>query len=243
MDTYEKTLTLKTRNCDLKAAWRLREILEEMQECAGEHCEALDISRAGMLEQNRAWVLVRTHLEMDRYPTIGDPVTILTFPKASRHMLYPRFFLFQDASGAVFGKASTLWTIMDLKTRRAVPDPEMDARLPRNEQLPSPMPYPGAARKVDGALQTQLYTPLYSDLDSLGHVNNARYADWLCNILGPDRMRRSTIRSMTVNYNHELLPDHALELRWTEQEHTIWLSGGAPGETAFELSAEYTDAE
>ena len=56
-------------------------------------------------------------------------------------------------------------------------------------------------------------------------------------------MRRSTIRSMTVNYNHELLPDHALELRWTEQEHTIWLSGGAPGETAFELSAEYTDAE
>ncbi|MBQ4231185.1 MAG: hypothetical protein II671_06505, partial [Salinivirgaceae bacterium] len=48
------------------------------------------------------------------------------------------------------------------------------------------------------------HVPLYSEIDVNGHVNNARYADWLCNCLGVERLRRFEIWTASIEYRHEI---------------------------------------
>ena len=80
------------------------------------------------------------------------------------------------------------------------------------------------------------YTPLYTDLDVNGYVNNTRYADWLCNILGIDQMTRSEPETVILNYNHEILPGQRVTLRRIQKDRQYRLSGFVDGNTpAFEI--------
>ena len=45
----------------------------------------------------------------------------------------------------------------------------------------------------------------YSDTDVNGHVNNARYADWLCDALGLETMREYRVKTMRLSYAAETM--------------------------------------
>ena len=90
MKTYTETFTLLSRDCDVKGTWRLSAILEAMQESAGAHSLLLGCGREELLKRNIVWVLSRSELHMDRYPRIGEKITLHTFPMPNRICFFPR---------------------------------------------------------------------------------------------------------------------------------------------------------
>lgn len=235
LKTYDETFRILTRHCDLKGTWRLSAILESMQEAAGAHSFLLGCGREELLRQNMVWVLSRSELHMHRYPHAGEKITLHTFPMPTRVYFFPRYYVFTDEHGEMIGKAGTLWLLLDTQTRKMLPPGNVARLIPDNRDLIVPMNLPSTVHNLQGEEFVSEYSPVYTDLDVNGHVNNTRYADWLCNTLGIDLMKQYEIESVIFNYNHEILPNQKIILRRILKDHQYHLVGSVDQITAFEI--------
>lgn len=200
---------------DMNARLRPGALLEIMQEMAGAHAELLGVGHTALLEMNLVWVLSRLEVQMERWPAFGEELTVETFPLPNRRWFFPRCFVFRDATGHQIGCASSLWVLLDVTERRmARPDPVL-ARMPDNSDLIPPLGVPSTVSECSGEPATFHYSPVYTDLDMNGHVNNTRYMDWCCNALGTDTLSTFELNGFAINFNQEVLPHQQLrsELR------------------------------
>ncbi len=235
MKTYTETFPLQTRDCDLKGTWRLSSVLEAMQEAAGIHSMLLGCGRDELLRKNIVWVLSRSELHMSRYPRSGEKITLHTFPMPNRICFFPRYYIFTDEHGEMIGKAGTLWLLLDIETRKMLPPGDIARLIPDNRDLAVPMNLPATVGNLQGEEFVTEYTPVYTDLDVNGHVNNARYADWLCNTLGIELMSKNEPETVIFNYNHEILPGSRITLRRILHDRQYRLTGIMDNSAAFEI--------
>ena len=199
------------------------------------HCTLLGCGRNELVKRNIVWILARSEVQMTRYPAIGETITVQTFHKPVRLRFFQRYFLFTDAMGEAIGTAGTLWLLMDLTTRQTVPAGDVAALLPDNSELTAPMALPATVGQLQGTETVKEYEAVYTDLDVNGHVNNTKYADWLCNMLGIETMRQYQLQSLILNYNTEVLPEQRLMLRLIRRGNDFQLIGDHGEKAAFEI--------
>ncbi len=237
--TYcEKTLLL-SRDCDLGCLWRPSAILTAMQETAGMHSHILGCGRETLVQKGVVWVLTRCEVQMEKEARMGSRLSIETFPMPLRRWFFPRYFVFRDDAGAQVGAAGTLWVLFDLEKRCMVAPGDVAGAIPDNSDLTPPLGVPGPVpRLTTGGTLESARTPVYSELDVNGHVNNARYADWLCDALGLEIMREYRVKTMRLSYAAEIRPGQAMELRLTRDGLAYHLTGSHEGKTHFEIGGE-----
>ena len=238
MNRYQETALIRTRDCDLNGVWRFSAILEAMQEAAGVHSASMGWGREQLIRQGAVWVLVRSEVRMERYPSVGEHVTMETFHMPDRHRLFPRYFIMTDGEGKQIGTAATVWMLMNLETRAAVSAESVGMQLPDNRDMTPPIRFPAPIQPVEGEPKISLYRAVYSDLDVNGHVNNTKDADWICNLLGKDLLTKKEISRMILDYNAEVLPDQEVTFRLTRQEDRCQLAGLCGEKKAFEIGCE-----
>ncbi|MBR2822717.1 MAG: hypothetical protein IKE24_03420 [Clostridia bacterium] len=243
MKSLERTFPIRVAECDVNNYWRPGAILTELQEAATLHSSALGCGREELLREGLAWVVVRLALRMHRYPVSGETVTVRTFHRPHRHTFFPRYFVITDSRGEAIGEASSLWLLMDLETRQAVPASRLPSPLPDNSDLPEPLPLPGAIPALSVAETVHPWTVHFTDLDPNRHVNNTRYADWLCNVLGIDTMSTHLLEALNIHFNAEVLPGHSLILRLRREGENVQLLGDRGDKIAFEIGASLISLE
>ena len=227
--------------CDANGRWRPGAAMIEMQEAAGEHSTAMGCGRETLVKQDMGWVVVRMELQMDRYPVFGEEVTIRTYHRPGRHRFFPRYFIIRDGEGNEIGKGSSLWVLMDLTTRQSVAADRLPAQLTDNSDMPEALPLPGGIAALDAPAECFTLEPRYTELDANGHVNNTKYADWLCNTLGLETMTAHPPRTMNIHFNHEIQPGGRVELQLRRDGLRYQLTGIHEGVTAFEISGTLTE--
>ena len=235
MKSYQENLLLRTCDCDVNGQWRPSAVLAAMQELSGAHCALLGCGRDDLLRRGIVWILARSEVQMTRYPHLGETITMQTFHKPVRLRFFPRYYIFKDAAGEVIGKAGTLWLLMDLATRQTIPAGDIAALLPDNSELAAPMALPATVGQLQGEETVMMYDPVYTDLDVNGHVNNTKYADWLCNMLGTDTLQQYAPESLILNYNVEVRPGQHVALHLTRHGLEYRLAGYHGEKLAFEI--------
>lgn len=241
--TYQEEFVLRTCDCDFMGAWRPSAIMQTMQELAGIHSELLGCGRNALIEKNVVWVLSRCEIHMDRYPKIGDRITAETFPTVNRRWFFPRYYFFRDERGDSLGYAATLWVLMDLNDRRMLPPGDVALLMPDNADLPLPMGLPATVDTVNGEENVMRRVPMYFDLDVNQHVNNTRYADWACDALGVDVMRKYCLETLLVNYSAEVRPDQTIMLHTAVSENQFRVAGYHEDKMHFELGGKLRERE
>ena len=243
MKSYQENILLRTCDCDVNGQWRPSAVLTTMQEMSGAHCALLGCGRDDLLKRGIVWILARSEVQMTRYPNLGETITAQTFHKPVRLRFFPRYYIFKDSAGEVIGKAGTLWLLMDIHTRQTIPAGDVAALLPDNSELAAPMALPATVGQLQGQETVIRYEPVYTDLDVNGHVNNTRYADWLCNVLGVDTMTACAPASLILNYNAEVRPGQHVELHLTRCDDQYRLAVYHDEKLAFEIGGRLMKRE
>ena len=106
------------------------------------------------------WVIARCELHMDRYPSVGEQITVHTFPTPTRICFFPRYYIFTDAHGEMIGKAGTLWLLLDVATRRMLPPGDVGKLIPDNKDLSVPMNLPATVGNLQGEEFVSEYRPV-----------------------------------------------------------------------------------
>ena len=200
---------------DTDASWRLKpaSFMNLAQEAAGQHAVHLGFGYDDLIVTNTAWILSRVHIEFVDTPKWRDEVTLTTWHKGLNRLFYLRDFILTDKDGRERVKATTSWLVLNLETRRLVRDPNLmeDGTVCTENVIETPADKVVMPKDVE-AEHVMDHVVAYSDVDMLGHTNNAMYMQWAMNAVGYEVTESRCVKSWTINFNHEIKPQEDVDI-------------------------------
>jgi acyl-ACP thioesterase len=149
---------------------------------------------------------------MRRRPRETEQVTVRTWPRGWEKLFAIRDFDIQDGAGTSLVIARSCWLIVDIEKRRPLRPQAAMEKLPLNEGLDA---LAGGGKGLNAAAEAEKAgerTAAYSDIDFNGHMNNARYVQWIQDIIEPGALARSAAMRLDINYLSEVKAGETLEL-------------------------------
>lgn len=178
-------------------------ICNYFQEVAGNHAQALGLSRDAMLDRGTAWVLMRLRLTVDRYPAWQRTVEVETWPSGVEGLYATREFVLRAETGQELARGTSAWALIDVARRRPtrLPD-EVHAIAPAEAERTLSF----ATRRVpppDRADAAHRFDVRFSDLDLNQHVNNVRYVEWALEAVPEDVLLHQQPTEMDIQFRAE----------------------------------------
>jgi acyl-ACP thioesterase len=202
---YTKKFLVHIYEVDFRGRARPGTLLNYLQDAAGDHAALLGFSLFDLLKINKTWLLSRYHIRIERYPEIGEEVTVTTWPSGTQRIFALRDFEMADGKGKLVAAATSSWVLWDIPAKQ--PD-RLDERLRSEfvfekraiddhfEPLPA-LPAPGTPdRELDFRVEMQ-------DIDFNNHLTYDVYIQWALETV-PEGMQRSCIPAeIEVSYRAE----------------------------------------
>lgn len=209
---YEKKFHIPASAVDCFDRLKPSQILDYMQEVAGDHSTMLGLSRQALTDRGLFWAVIRHRVQISRLPKAGENITVKTWPMPTTRTAYPRSTIIYDEQGQECLRSISLWVLMDRNTRAMVLPGKSGVEV-EGLLLGSELAAPGSIvpKALVNTLQRKV---LFTDLDWNGHMNNCRYLDWTMDLLPSDFHRERSVTGFTVCYLSEAKETETLELQW-----------------------------
>ena len=196
------------------ASWRLKPaaFMDLAQEAAGQHAVHLGFGYDDLIKNNTAWILSRVKVVFVDTPIWREDMTLTTWHKGFDRLFFIRDFVMTDKEGRERVKATTSWLVLDLENRSMVRDPKLceDGANPEHV-LEVPADRVRMPRNVEAELVAE-HVIGYSDVDMLGHANNAMYMQWAMDAVDYEIASKMPVKEFTINFNHEVKAGDKVEL-------------------------------
>jgi medium-chain acyl-[acyl-carrier-protein] hydrolase len=188
------------------------ELCNLMQVTAALHSELGGISFSDMQVFDQAWVLSRMRVEITKLPKWKDTITVKTWIVSlenSRSVRAMEVYLNDEK----ICSSETFWAVMNTKTRR----PEaLVIEHEHFEKFAEHFATEIRVSKIDFDFSATLINSrkvVFSDLDSVNHVNSMKYLEWCLDCLDSKMLLHQKIKSFDLNYLKELSIDEFVEIR------------------------------
>lgn len=185
-----------------------------LQNAAAAHAAALGVATEDLRRRGQTWMLSKMAVEVDRAPALGESFAVETWPSTKlRGVRAVRDFLVR--SGAeVLARATSLWVIVDLASRKPLRVPEEIVRLrcDREFRMPEFREELGVAGIESGQRH---FRAEWSDADQNEHVNNVSYVRWAVDALPRSYLERHQLRRIEVHYRQEVQLGQELVAHWS----------------------------
>ena len=122
---YEFKSRVRYSEIDHRGTMTLPALINYFQDSSTFHSEEAGLGMEHLKEKKKAWVLSYWQVIVERYPKLGEEITVGTFATEFKGLYGNRNFYMKDSSGALTACANSIWVFMDLeKGRPARPEPE-----------------------------------------------------------------------------------------------------------------------
>lgn len=236
--SMEREYRLRWMDFDRYGRMQPSAIFDIFQDVATMQAMEMGIGGDDMRRKGVFWAVVRSKYEVLRDPAHFQVVIARTWPHTPSRFSFLRDYSLYDVSGELLVKCTSEWVLMDIETRKFASvmdyyDGSTDFDESRNfESKPRKI-----ARFDEENLPVHTVVPGCSDIDLNGHVNNARYLDYVMDALnlGPDE----AVRTLQLDYRHEVLPGSPIHMHSLLKDGRALVKGvNEQGETAFACAIE-----
>ncbi|MBO4841868.1 MAG: hypothetical protein J5478_00655 [Bacteroidales bacterium] len=185
------------------------------QDLATVSADSLGFGFEALQRFGTAWILSRMHIEFLNMPRWKDLVELQTWHKGFDGPFYVRDFRMLSADGQPAVLATSSWLILDVNSRRLLRREHLADKLPLDTEyhdhaIEEPC---GKVTLPEGELEEMAEHRVgYSDVDFLGHANNARYVVWAMDCLDYEEVTTRRLRSLRINFNKEVCPGDTVEI-------------------------------
>ena len=197
------------------ASWRLKPaaFMDLAQEAAGLHAVYLGFGYDDLIKNHTAWILSRVIVKFIDTPLWRDDVTLTTWHKGFNRLFFIRDFVMTDKEGRERIKATTSWLVLDLESRSMVRDPQLVevGTTCMENAIETPADRVRMPRDVEPEIAAE-HIVGYSDVDMLGHANNAMYMQWAMDAVDYETASSRPVKEFTINFNHELKAGETITL-------------------------------
>lgn len=186
------------------------------QQVSGEHSDLLGLTYEELARRGLFWAVIRNRLQVTRLPREGETIRMETWPLPTTRTAYPRSTVAFDADGNELFRTMSLWILMRFDSRDMVLPSKSGVTVEgtvRGLELASPRSL--AVRPMSNQLER---TVRFTDLDRNGHMNNARYLEWVDDLLPSGFHQSHPIGDVTLCYVNEAREGQSLTVGWDMDE-------------------------
>ena len=238
MSVYSTEHRLGGNDVNMFRRLRTSVMFELMQDVSEQQNVLHGLDSASIRERGLFWAVIRQCAAVSRMPGYGERITLETWPGKPRHMLFPRYFRLLDSSGDVLVSVSSVWTLVDIESRKMVSPEKYGIQAAyeiTGNELPLPRP-PEPVRDGDEVLFTVPFS--YADIN--GHKNNTRYFD-LAEDGSSAAAAGKQLSEILVEYSAEAHIGDEIVLCRSEGEGRYTVSGSEDGRKLFTVSLRYRE--
>lgn len=199
-------LTRRVRYSDIDTTFHisLGALLRLFQDVSAMHSEQTGYGIRALSKQGVAWIISKLAIVVDRYPEYGEELCMTSWSRGTSGFQMLRDFEL-SANGQRIGGGSSVWFYFDRQAGKIARVPNVidygygvDKRLALAAGIEHWTPY---ERFEPESKRT--YRPTSFDLDAGGHVNNARYVDYVLDA-ARDVIGGAMIQSTRISFSREI---------------------------------------
>jgi acyl-CoA thioesterase FadM len=210
---------------------RTSSILRYLQDVAWQHSEATGFDRTWYEERGLLWLVRAVEITIEGPARHGDTLTIETQVRGWRRVWAYRTANVQTVAGAPVARARIDWVLLTYAGRPARIPPEITGIAPSDAGF-APA-HVESGREPETGVTVGCWTIRPSDIDPMGHVNNAAYVDELERSLlgaGAASEVETLPRTASIEYLRPALPGMTPETRaWRTATGWAWRLVGPDG--------------
>ena len=152
---------------------------------------------------NKAWVLSRLAIEMERMPRAYDRFWVETWVESAMRYITNRNFAITGLDGQVYGYGRSVWAMIDTETRQPQNIMEVhNGSISDYVEREKPCPIARSSRvqmTADAPLVRTIDT-YYNDVDMNGHINSVKYIEHVLDLWDLEWYKAHRLRRFEVAY-------------------------------------------
>ncbi|MDD5935035.1 MAG: thioesterase [Clostridiales bacterium] len=150
-------------------------IINYFQDCSTFHSEDVGVGISYWNKIHRAWIMCSWQLEINRFPSVNEKITVGTWAYEFKSMYGYRNFILLDEQKNVAAVANSIWVLMDTEQHHPARIQDSDTFAYVLEP-PYPMEYCDRKLHIPKSLiSASPFVVTTSLLDMFHHVNNSQY--------------------------------------------------------------------
>lgn len=223
-------------------------LLQLQQEVGERQLAEIGLNYTALREQGVAFLVTRLRSRIHRLPFMGEAVRLTTWHRETRGVQFFRCYTMTGADGEPLADSVSAFALADANTHRLVRPSVLDGVMPPSvPDCKNGCPDPNR-EEPPALVEVASLRPRWSELDPNGHVNNCRYADFLCDHV-PSGMAQKRVTELYIRFEREIRSDDRLTLsaaeeRWQREGQTggvAWVAGHHARGEAFAAKLCYED--
>ena len=238
---FTQELVVTDTEIDFSGRMTMQALMTCFQNIAGLHASSLGLGFEPLRALDLAWVLVKTCIKIDTPPERGQRIKLTTWPGTTRRCYYYRYYTVEDMAGNRLCACSSVWVIINTKTRDLFFDREGVLSLPIPPGLEPPVELPKRLKFPETPDETLTRRPQYSEIDINQHLNNVKYLAWICDMVGYERFEKFYLSRLYIQYSSEIKPHDTVVLsRYHEDGGELFQGVNKDGQTHFQAQLHWT---
>lgn len=187
-------------------------LLNMLIQAATNSADSLNFGYQELKTKNLFWVLSRISIELTHLPNWNESITIETWPKDQKGLLYIRDFFIKNQNNTVIGKASSAWLAIHSQTKRPKVIPDLVRPFEELKNYHALEELPLKIEEFNGKIVSERMA-VFSDIDINSHLTSARYIDWLTDSIEFDYHAGHSLTKLSINYIQETVPGQSIEIK------------------------------
>ena len=235
-------LIVKCYEVDSSKRLKPTAFMDMAQEMAYQAATAMHFGYEDLIVKNKAWVLSRMHFRFIEAPHWGDGLVIRTWHRGAFGPFFVRDFELIGLDGKRMVESTSSWVIIDIDSRHMARPEDV---LPTEDTACRDFAIESPAAKVMMPRGTEpeyvmTHKVAYSDIDLVGHTNNARYIAWAMDCLDYGETGVN-IDEVEVVFHQEARPGDEIMLYRASEGGRTFVEGRCEGHQVFCVRLEKKD--
>ncbi len=211
MQKFLMSHEVSTFECDRSNAMKFSAVLDLFQMAAGAHAETLGCGWDYCVKNNRAWMAIAYHIQVEKYPQMNEKITIRTWPSDKTRIKATRDFEVLNAAGEIIIRASSQWVMINTENKRLMNLLEhlqnLEKRDERAVNSDFNIDFDTAHIDLQKGFQVR-----FDDIDINQHTNNTVYPLWASESVPEDFRVQHVVGEIMINFKAETFYGDAIEV-------------------------------
>lgn len=228
---FQKEFIISNNDVDYRFNLKPANLFRIFQDMAMMATEEIECDSISLAKRGIDWVITRMDVEIMRLPRCNEKITVCTYPGKDMAMLYPRFFYILDENKNLLVRCSSIWALIDAKTRRVIVDKDTIKKLPpETSEYELPLPSKIVQEGIRNKVETRKIH--YSDLDFNCHMNNVHYVELLMDVHDFEFYKSNRPSFISLNYLKEIKENEIVDV-YSDSQNPEVIEVKVVGATSF----------
>lgn len=217
--SYQEELTISFDMCDVKQDIKLSMLISHCLAVSGR--QSAELGRSDFFiyqEYGLIWVVTDYHLNIQRLPKYKERILIKTEAVAYNKFFCQRIFSVYDEFDNLLLEIMCYFVLIDFESRKLVSVSE-ELIAPYQAEKVKKLPRIPKYQNLENPVMDS-FSVGYFDLDMNGHVNNAKYLEWMYEMLGYDFLLCHSPETIQLKYIKEVAPKSQVSSRLVREDLT-----------------------